>query len=392
VLLALVFPLLTYAEMAQVIAVPDNLVAALHLPAGFAIKVFAKLDPAGSDYFRGPRFMAFSPAGDLYLSLGRDNKVVMLPDRNHDGVADHVVTVDDHLNAPQGLAFVAGKLYVANQDGLVALQQDGAQKIVSNLPDGGHTLKSLKLGPDGFLYLSVGSSCNVCDEQDPLRATILRYATDGKPAGALITYGRHAPTPIWATGLRNSQGFAWHPVTGEMYASNDGADMRSDRKGAAAKDELPPEHLNIIKAGENYGWPHCWGEHVSDPDFAAGNDSSADFCAKMQTPVITFPAHSTPIGLTFLNRSHFPAEYQNDMLVALHGSWNRQQPSGYKIVRVHFAQNHPVTVSDFVTGWLNASGAWGRPVDVAVGPDGAVYVSDDRAGMVYRIEYKGEAK
>lgn len=374
--------------MASVSPVPADIVHAIKLPVGFSINVFARLYPAGGDFFRGPRFMAFSPAGDLYLSLGRDNKVVMLPDRNHRGIADEVVTVADHLNAPQGLAFVGGKLFIANQDGVVVLQSDGVQKLISNLPDGGHTLKSLKLGPDGFLYLNVGSSCNVCDEQDPLRATILRYSKEGKPAGALTTFGRHAPTPIWATGLRNSQGFAWHPLTGEMYASNDGADMRSDRKGGDAVDDLPPEHLNVIKAGANYGWPNCWGNHVKDPNFADGSDR----CEKMQTPVVTFPAHSTPIGITFLDKSNFPSDYRGDMLVALHGSWNRQQPSGYKIVRVHFEQNQPVAVSDFAVGWLGSAGAWGRPVDMAVGADGAVYVSDDRGGMVYRIEYKGEKK
>jgi glucose/arabinose dehydrogenase len=387
------FSLSAYADMAQVTALPDNPAAALHVPVGFTIRVFARLKPGGSDFFRGPRFMAFSPAGDLYLSLGRDNKVVMLPDRNHHGVADEVVTVADHLNAPQGLAFIDSKLYVANQDSVVVLPLDGVQhgvkQIIGNLPEGGHTLKTVKLGPDGFLYVSVGSSCNVCNEADPLRATILRYTIEGKPAGALTTFGRHAPTPIWASGLRNTQDYVWHPLSGEMYASNEGADMRSDHKGAAAVDDLPPEHLNVIKAGEHYGWPHCWGDHVNDPNFPA----DGDFCATMQAPVMTFPAHSTPIGLAFLDKTNFPSEYRSDMLVALHGSWNRQQPSGYKIVRVHFAQNKPVAVSDFATGWLSAAGAWGRPVAVAVSPvDGAVYVSDDRAGLVYRIEYKGETK
>ena len=385
---AILFCSFAYADMAQVTPVPSNPAAALQLPTGFKANVFAKLSPAGGDYFRGPRFMAFSPQGDLYLTLGFDNKVVILPDRNHDGVADEVATVAEHLNAPQGLAFVGDRLLVANQDGVVEVRKNGVQAFIGKLPDGGHTLKSLKLAPDGFLYLSVGSSCNVCDEFNPLRATLLRYSTDGKPAGALTTLGRHSPNPIWATGLRNAQGFAWHPVTGEMYASNAGADMRADKKGGNALDDLPPEHLNIIKAGANYGWPYCWGNGVNDPNFAA----DAKFCEKMQNPAITLPAHSTPIGLTFLDKTNFPLEYQSDMLVALHGSWNRQQPTGYKIVRVHFAQNKPVAVSDFMTGWLSASGAWGRPVDVAVSPDGAVYVSDDRAGMIYRVIYQGEAK
>lgn len=383
------FLAVAHADMAKIAPVPADPAAALQLPAGFSAKVFARLHPAGGEYFRGPRMMAFGSDGNLYLSLGMDNKVVMLPDSNHDGVADAVVTVADNLDAPQGLAFVGMRLYVANQNGVVRLEQNQGKwpataktKLISDLPTGGHTLKTLKLAPDGFLYLNVGSSCNVCEEQDPLRATMLRYTVDGKPAGHLPSVGRHATSPVWATGLRNTQGFAWHPVTGEMFASNNGADMRSSTKNGAVNDDLPPEHLNRIEAGGQYGWPHCWGAQVVDANFAGD-------CSAMTPPALTLPAHATPIGITFLDKARFPAEYRGDALVALHGSWNRQHPSGYKLVRVHFEQDKPVRVSDFATGWLVDQAAWGRPVDVVVGMDGAVYVSDDRAGLVYRITYEG---
>lgn len=379
------------ADMAPVAPVPENPADMLKLPPGYNIQVFARLKPAGGDYFRGPRFMAFGPDGNLYLSLGLDNKVVMLPDVNHDGQADSVVTVSDNLNGPQGLAFVGNKLYVANQDSVVRLEQQNNQwpasdvtTIITHLPSGGHTLKTLKLGPDGYFYLNVGSSCNVCEETDPLRATILRYSVDGKPAGALVTYGQHAQSPIWATGLRNTEGFAWHPQTGAMFATNNGADMRSDRKNGSAVDDLPPEHFNRIELGQQYGWPHCWGDHFADPNFPGADD----FCSQAQPPAMTFPAHAAPLGVTFLDKSAFPAEYRNDALVALHGSWNRRQPSGYKVVKIHFEHGMPVIVNDFITGWLTPDGAWGRPVDVITGPDGAVYVSDDRAGLVYRVTFK----
>ena len=366
----------------------------LKLPAGFKAQIFAKLDSAGQDYFRGPRMMTFDNEGNLYVSLGRDNKVIMLSDSNHDGIADEVTLVADNLNSPNGLAFSNGNLLVANQDGVVRLQKQNGQwptakvtPIISGLATGGHTLKTIKIGPNGYLYINIGSSCNVCAETDPQRATILRYTLDGKSAGALTTLGWHAPTAVWASGLRNSQGFAWHPKTGAMFATNNGADNRSDSKGGAANDEVPPEHLNRIEPGKNYGWPYCWGNHVADPNFI----SDDGYCATIQSPDITFAAHSTPIGITFLNQAKFPAEYKNDAIVALHGSWNRKDLSGYKLVRVKFddASNpdKPTEVIDFATGWLNNNSAWGRPVDVIVGPDGALYVSDDRAGLIYRITY-----
>ena len=382
------------ADTASFIPIPVNPAQQLQLPPGFVATVFAQVPGAGSSMFRGPRFMTFGPDGSLYLSLGFDNKVVMLPDRNRDGRADEIVTVAEKLNAPQGLAFVEGHLLVANQDGIVRLEDRDGQwpaskviPVISGLPAGGHTLKSLKLGPDGFLYLNIGSSCNVCEENDPNRATLLRYRPDGMPAGAIPSVGRHPTSPIWATGLRNSQGFAWEPKTGAMFATNDGADMRSTQKAGAANDDIPPEHLNRIEVGHHYGWPHCWGARFNDPNFPG----PAGFCDGMTPPELTFPAHATPIGMSFLDKTTFPADYRGDALVALHGSWNRENPAGYKVVRVHFTQGKPVSFSDFVTGWLQDGKAWGRPTDIAVGPDGAVYISDDRAGLIYRIIYRKEA-
>lgn len=384
-----------YAYSQTAIASPD--LNQIKLPAGFKISIYADANTKNGEDLAGARFMAFDAQGNLYVSSAKGDKVVMLPDANKDGIADEVITVADNLNAPQGLAFVGDALLVANQNGVVKLKKTGVEPnkiwpakitpFISNLSAGGHRLKNIKLSPDGYLFINVGSSCNVCIESDATRATILRYTLDGKPAGALLTLGRHQQSAVWARGLRNSQGFAWHPESGAMYATNNGADNRSATKNGAVDDELPPEHLNKIEAGKHYGWPHCWGGlnhikvQVKDPNFAA----EAGFCNTTQAPEITFTSHSTPIGITFLDKTNWPADYKQDAIVALHGSWNRKQPSGYKLVRVKFKNNQPSEVVDFASGWLVGDNAWGRPVDVAVGTDAALYVSDDEAGVIYRI-------
>lgn len=382
------------AEPAKPSPIPDNPAEAIKLPPGFRAQVFHRMQPGGGEYFRGPRFMAFDLYGNLYVSMGMDNKVVMLPDHNKDGMADEAVIVADDLNAPQGLAFVEGKLLVANQDSVVRLEQQNnkwpaafREVLIEGLPIGGHTLKTLKQGPDGFLYLGVGSSCNVCREREPFRATILRYTSTGKPAGAPTSMGPHTNAPVWASGLRNAEGMAWHPASGAMFATDNGADMRSEKKGGKPDDDIPPDELNRILPGKHYGWPHCWGFRLTDPNFAG----EEGFCASTQSPTITFKSHSAPLGMTFLDKAVVPDSYKGDAIVALHGSWNRDQPAGYKLVRVKFGNGKkadtPTEITDFATGWLDRQGAWGRPVDVVVGPDGALYVSDDRAAMIYRISY-----
>ena len=375
------------STMVSATSVNAPLESKLTLPTGFHISVFAKLESA-------PRMLALDKNGNLFATLVKSDKVVMLPDANKDGLAETVNVVAENLNAPNGLAFVGDDLLVANQDGIVKLtQKNGAwgkpTPFISKLATGGHTLKTIKVGADNFLYINVGSSCNVCVEENATRATILRYTLEGKPAGGLEVVGRHTNlAPIWASGLRNAQGFAWHPKTGSMFATNNGADNRSERKNGKVNDELPPEHLNKIQPGKHYGWPHCWGDKVEDPNFI-GPES---FCKNSAPPAMTFTAHSTPIGITFLDKSNFPADYKNDAIVALHGSWNREQLSGYKLVRVKFNGDTPTEVVDFASGWLNNNEVWGRPVDVIVGTDGALYVSDDKANLIYRITYGKNAK
>lgn len=372
----------------------------INLPAGFEISVFAKNMGA-------PRMMAFDKNGNLFVSITKNNQIIMLPAANRDEASRPAlenlslgvpVLISNQLNAPHGLVFVGDDLLVANEDGVVKLTKNNGKwsapkPIISNLPTSAHSVKTIKIGPDNHLYINVGSSCNVCIEESPLRATILRYTLEGKPAGGLETLGRHTPNPTWARGLRNSQGFAWHPKTNAMYATNNGADMRSITKNGKVNDDIPPEHINQIEPGQHYGWPHCWADPknlktlVEDANFV-GRDN---FCKSATPPAITLISHSTPIGITFLDKTNWPAEYKTDAIVALHGSWNRNQLSGYKLVRIKFKENKPVEVIDFATGWLANNQAWGRPVDVVTGPDGALYVSDDRAGYIYRITYSSIA-
>lgn len=358
----------------------------LTLPKGFVIERFANLKSLGH-----PRMMALDKKGHLLVTLVDTGKVVMLDASGKTSV----ITQD--LDSPNGITMLGDDLLVAtpNTVYLLTAKANGwgePKPLIQHLATGHHTLKSIKVGPDGYLYLNVGSSCNVCVENDPTRATILRYTAQGQAAGALKTVGHHAQSAIWATGLRNSQGFAWHPSTGDFYATNEGADNRSDIKNGKVNDDVPPEHLNIIKPSLFYGWPYCWadannqGAMFQDPNFI-GQDH---ICENAEAPAITLPAHSTPIGITFLNNSNFPAEYQSDALVALHGSWNRKQHSGYEIVRIQFKNNLPTSVEPFVTGWLQHNESWGRPVDIVTGSDGNIYVSDDQSAWIYRIIYKNK--
>lgn len=374
---------------AELIDPPNQL--ALNLPSGFEASIYAKL----AKNYGQPRMMALDKEGRLFVALGSSNQVLMLPDANKDGIAENPVVIANNLNAPNGLAFINDDLLITNQDSVVKLTKKNGvwsspQPFISNLAYGHHTVKTIKLGPDNHLYINIGSNCNVCVEENATRATIQRYTVEGRPAGSLITLGRHAPDPTWAKGLRNSQGFAWHPKTGAMFATNNGSDMRSSTKNGKVNDEIPPEHLNRIESGKHYGWPYCWGNPDNlkamseDPNFIGAEN----FCQTATPPAITFISHSTPIGISFLDKTNWPTEYKNDAIVALHGSWNRQNPSGYKLVRVKFNGDTPTEVTDFATGWLNGKSVWGRPTDVIVGTDGALYVSDDRAGYIYRIGYQ----
>jgi len=340
----------------------------LRLPPGFAIGIFA------GDLGR-PRFLAVDPGGTLLVAVPRTGRVLALPDRGGVGRADGVVPVIEGLNLPHGLAFHDGALYIAETGRVIRVRYDPAthravgapEVVVANLPArGGHWTRTVVFGPDRRLYVSVGSSCNNCQEQDPRRAAIMRYNADG------------SGETRFATGLRNAVGLAFRPGTHELWATNNGRDWLGDNR--------PAEYVTRVDAGAFYGWPYChWvaGHVILDPDLG-----SPERCQSLARPTVLYQAHSAPLGLAFYAGSQFPPEYRQSLFVALHGSWNRTVPTGYKVIRVRLDGSVP-RAEDFITGWLIGGKAWGRPVDLAVGPDGSLFLSDDTLGAVYRIVYRG---
>lgn len=341
----------------------------LTLPPGFHLTVF-------TTEVETPRMMAWSPGGTLYVTETVHGRVVALPDRDGDGVADERVVWAEGLDFPHGLAFHQDWLYVAETGRVVRFPfreggvADDPEVIIGDLPPRGqHSTRTIVFGVDGQLYVSTGSSCNVCEEGDPRRAAVVRTTPEGDDAG------------LFATGLRNSVGLAVHPATGEIWATDNGRDWLGD--------DLPPEEINVLQEGAFYGWPYAYGDRVPDPQFGS---VAPDKVAASVPPVATLQAHTAPLGLTFYSGDSFPEAYLGDLFVAQHGSWNRSTPVGYRVVRIDMLgleDPSPQSVTPFLSGFLQPEGAWGRPVDVAVGPgDGALYVSDERASAVYRVVHR----
>lgn len=337
----------------------------LSVPAGFAVELWASGLP-------NARFLRFTPAGDLLVSTPRSGRIVLLErDADGDGQTDGVRVVLDGLDRPHGMDLRDGWLYVGETGAIARVRFDPAtrrtegavERIVSGLPAGGnHWTRTVRFGPDGWMYVSVGSSCNACLEADPRRAAMLRFRPDGTGA------------EVFATGLRNSVGFDWRPGSGELYATDNGRDLLGD--------DLPPCELNRIVPRGFYGWPFANGDRVPDPDLGAGREEAI---AASIAPVHGFRAHNAPLGITFLRSDRWPVPYRDAALVALHGSWNRTRKDGYLVVSLHWRPDGGIEERPFLTGFLRNDEVIGRPVDVAEGPDGAIYVSDDYAGAIYRV-------
>jgi len=340
--------------------------ARVRVPAGFDIEIWAADVP-------GARLLRFTPDGDLLVSVPGSGRIELLArDSDGDGRSDGKRVLIADLNKPHGLDLHDGWLYVGETDAVGRIRFDSAdgstrgdyERIVTGIPTGGHWTRTVRFGPDGLLYVSIGSSCNVCDEEDPRRAAIVRYRADG------------SGEEIFATGLRNAVGFDWQPGTGALYANDNGRDLLGD--------DFPPCELNHVEFGGFYGWPFVNGDGIPDPDFGTKDPERVN---RAISPVHGYPAHNAPLGLRFIRSGAVPPEFHGAALSALHGSWNRTEKDGYKVVSIHWLPDGTIEQRDFITGFEIDDDVIGRPVDVVEGPDGAFYVSDDLSGSIYRVAY-----
>lgn len=344
----------------------------LVLPGGFAINVYRSgLGQARMLAVHGP---------DVYVTQPMQGTVLRLIDANADGVAEAEEAVATGIPMVHGIAFHGDDVYLANVNNVFhgTVEGDGSfsslTAIITDLPDGGqHALRTLAVGPDNLLYISIGSDCDACAEANPEHATLLRSTLAGQPKTART---------IFAHGLRNTIGFGWHPTSGDLWGMDQGSDWRGD--------DLPPEELNAIASGKNYGWPYCFADRQIDPVIQdPPGQTKAAYCASTTPPVLLNQAHQSPIGMAFYTGNTFPARYENGAFIAFHGSWNRKPATGYRVAFVPFEAGEPQAIEDFVSGFLNEAGTatFGRPAGLAVGPDGSVLFTDDSNGIVYRVQH-----
>lgn len=316
--------------------------------------------------------MARSGEGTLFVGTREANKVYALRDGNDDGRADAVYTIASGLNTPNGVAVRDGDLYVAEIGRI--LRYDDVDRRLSDPPepvvvtdafptDEHHGWKYIAFGPDDRLYVPVGAPCNICEPGDPY-AAIHRMAPDG------------TNRTIVARGVRNTVGFDWHPETGRLWFTDNGRDWLGDNR--------PPDELNrLTEPGQHFGYPYVHGAALRDPEFGDGHDP-----AQYEAPVQELGPHVAALGMTFYTGDQFPEPYRGDVFIAEHGSWNRSTKIGYRVTRVQInEEGEAIDYEPFATGWLRDGDNWGRPVDVLQTPDGALLVSDDQTGTIYRITY-----
>jgi glucose/arabinose dehydrogenase len=354
----------------EVIEPTDERVATLRLPPGFEVTKFA--EALGT-----PRMMRVHEDGTLYVTRPDEGDVLALRDEDGDGRAERRTTAISGLADVHDLAFVDGTAYLVTVRSVYRARANAGgafgepEKILDGLPDGGrHPNRTIALGPDGRIYVSIGSTCNCCVEEHPEAAAIIRFDREGGGRG------------LFATGLRNTIGFDWHPTTKAMW----GLDHDTDWLG----DDFPAEELNLLEAGKDYGWPWVHGDGVLPPTIAYPQGFNRERAlAQATSPVLVYTAHAAPIQMTFYDGSQFPGAYRGDAFAAMHGSWNRKPPAGFEVVRVDFENGRPVRVEPFLTGFLVEGGkkTFGRPTGIAVARDGSLLVGDDETGAIYRVTY-----
>lgn len=341
----------------------------LKLPKEFSISVFAENLPDA-------RVMAMDELGNIWVSQTDRGIITLLEIK--DGTVKNKSEIFKNLKKPHGLAFDPQDsflLYFAEEDKISKVRvysDERPQKIVDLPSDGGHFTRTLGFGPDDLLYVSIGSSCNVCRETDNRRAKIFSMKKDG------------SDFKEFAGGLRNAVFFTWSYVDGRMWATEMGRDNLGD--------DLPPDEINIIKQEGDHGWPICYGKNIHDSNFDK-NVYIRNPCADKIPSYVDLQAHSAPLGLAFATEEGWPRDFWYNLFVAYHGSWNRSEPTGYKVVRIKLDdKGNYLGTEDFITGWLTKSGALGRPVDILIQPGGVMYITDDKAGVVYKVTYKGVAQ
>jgi glucose/arabinose dehydrogenase len=336
----------------------------IKLPPGFRISLFAGDVPAA-------RAMAFSPSGTLFVGSMQGN-VYALPDTNTDHKADKVITIAKGLEMPVGVDFRDGALYVSalhrilRYDNIDARLENPPQPVVVNdiFPkEKSHGWKFIRFGPDGYLYVPVGAPCNICKSADERFASIMRIKPDG------------SGLEVFAHGVRNTVGFDWHPLSKELWFTDNGRDWMGD--------DQPPDELNTAPTrGLHFGYPFCHGGDIADPNFGKERP-----CKDFVPPAMKLGPHVAALGMRFYTGKMFPEAYRNQIFIAEHGSWNRSRKTGYRVSLVRLEGKRAVSYAVFASGWEKDDSRWGRPADVQVAPDGSLLVSDDYAGAIYRITY-----
>ena len=346
---------------------PD--IAKLHVPAGFRIEKFAQ-------NVGNARVLAVGPDGSVYVTRREDGDVLRFR-VGANGLASGAGERVASRPGLHGIAFSNGKVYLVSVHEVFKadLLADGSfgplEMIIHDLPDAGqHNTRTIQIGPDNMMYISVGSTCNECAEPNPENATILRASLDGKTRA------------VFASGLRDTVGWGWEPQTGELWGMDHGMDFLGD--------DNPPEELNHIEKGKRYGWPYVYADNRLNPHLDPPGGLQKSDWAKSSTPMyMGYTAHAAPMQLSFYEASQFPAEYRGDAFISMRGSWNRKPASGYEVLRIHFRDGRPVTIEPFVTGFVTAEGEYGRLFGNAVAKDGSLLFGDDRNGVIYRVTYAG---